>query len=348
MSHQASRWSHAGFHFSLLVLILILLTPVCKAQIGGIQSDPLGNVAGKGPHRIEGRIYYPSGRQFDRAVKVRLRGTTKGQLFTTSDTNGVFVFSGLPVGDYELTIDLKPEFQPVNESVLILRDTISENAHVVMVEIRLRLNDKAETRSSGTIDASIPQQARELYEKALQSAKASDHKKAVEQLEKALAIHPQFVLGLNELGVQYLMLGQLDQAAEQFVAGLKLAPEAAVLHLNYGILLVRQKRYADAVVELRKAVSETDSAAAYLHLGRALIGLNDYEQALAALQKAIKLGGKEVSEAHRYLGAIHIELGQKELAIKELTEYLRLVPTAKDGRQIQDMIKSLRESPTKQ
>jgi len=39
---------------------------------------------------------------------------------------------------------------------------------------------------------------------AMESAKAGDTKKAIEELNKALEIYPNFMTALNQLGVQYM------------------------------------------------------------------------------------------------------------------------------------------------
>ena len=73
------------------------------------------------------------------------------------------------------------------------------------VQIALQFKRSEATRV-GVVNAAlaaIPSGARDLYRKALESAKVGDSKKAVEQLQSALAIHPNFPLALNELGVHY-------------------------------------------------------------------------------------------------------------------------------------------------
>ena len=54
---------------------------------------------------------------------------------------------------------------------------------------------------------SSTEQARTLYEKALQFGKSGDSEKAIENLKAALSLFPKFPLALNELGVQYLTAG---------------------------------------------------------------------------------------------------------------------------------------------
>jgi regulator of sirC expression with transglutaminase-like and TPR domain len=46
--------------------------------------------------------------------------------------------------------------------------------------------------------------------------------------------------------------------------------------------------------------------------------------------------------AHRYLGALYSERGDKARGVQELETYLRLVPNARDAEQIREIIKGLR------
>jgi tetratricopeptide (TPR) repeat protein len=78
---------------------------------------------------------------------------------------------------------------------------------------------------------------------ALSSAKANDHKKAIEQL-KAVALYPNFALAWNRLGIQNMVLARYQEAEEGLRATLKLAPDAISTRLNYGFVLLQQKIYS--------------------------------------------------------------------------------------------------------
>ena len=74
-----------------------------------------------------------------------------------------------------------------------------------------------------------------------------------------------------------------------------------------------------------------------------MIRLERRDEAEKELQRAIAIGGDEASLAHRYLGALYVERGEKERAIAELETYLKLMPKAQDANQIREIIKGLRE-----
>src|SRR5260370_36578835 len=83
--------------------------------------------------------------------------------------------------------------------------------------------------------AEVPENARTLYEKALELAKAGDSLKATDNLKAAISLYPKFPLALNELGVQYLKLGQANKAVEPLKSASRLSPDAFTPKLNLGI-----------------------------------------------------------------------------------------------------------------
>jgi len=338
-----------GFGATARPILCALLIAFCaaesRAQIGGIDSDP-GDPGTGGRNTIQGTIFFGNGRRLDRRAKVRLRSIS-GDQFRMSDDSGVFTFPRLQGGTYTITIDAGNEFEIAYETVDIIEPARRRNApgQVYMVQVTLTPKQGA-VRTVGTVDAStggVPETARALYKDALEIGLAGDSKKAIEKLEEALKIYPNYMSALNELGLQRMKLKQIDKAEEAFRHALKLAPEAFTPRLNYGILLLQKKDYVAAATELQRATQKDSSnATAHLHLGRAFVNLAIYNKAEKELQQAISLGGSEMTEAHRYLAAVYIETRENLRAADQLEKYLSLSPKAKDAEKIRDIIKQLR------
>jgi tetratricopeptide (TPR) repeat protein len=262
-----------------------------------------------------------------------------------SDDNGSFIFRRLTDGTYHLTIDAGKEYETADETVDLIDTGTRRGSQTITVNIQLRLKTEAKN-SAATLDAAlanIPSKAREMYSRALVAAKGGDHAKAIEQLKKAVAEYADFALAWNELGIQNMALGRYAEAAAALRSALKLVPAALSTRLNYGFVLLQQKNYSDAEAEFRFVLEKNNSLAlAHLYRGRALIGLFRDDEAEKELVRAVDLGGEEISSAHRYLGALYSERGDKARAIVELETYLRLVPKARDAEQIRAIIKGLR------
>ncbi|HXD30932.1 MAG TPA: tetratricopeptide repeat protein [Pyrinomonadaceae bacterium] len=324
---------------SFVLAIILLATSSLSAQTSGLDPD-IGNPGLGGESVIQGRIFYPSGSPLDRRVRVRVQSVRGGPSSVSSDDNGAFTLVRLQPGTYELTVDAGSDFEPANESV-----EVRTNGQVAYVQMRLKPKNYLPGRPPGVVNAAlagIPQPALDLYQQALASSQSGDHKKAIDQLKKALSVAPEFVLAMNEMGMQYVKVNDLDKAADSLQKAVKSMPDAFVPRLNYGLVLLLQKKFADAEKELRAALLKSEtSAPAHEYLGRVLIGLKRLDEAELELKRSIELGGEQAVNSHRYLGALYMQRGEDARAIVELQEYLRLAPKVKDADQIKQILKDL-------
>lgn len=340
------HFRQGGLFFTGLLLIAVLATPA-KAQMGGIDPDP-GDPGTGGKNTIQGTIFLPGGRRLDRRAKVKLIALMGAEQFRLSDDTGAFSFPRLQGGKYTVVIDAGPDFEVASEPVDIIEPARRRGDPGTVQSIYVTLQPKAAKTGAavGTVNAGavpIPEAARQLYQQATDSVKAGDRKKAIEQLNQAVQIYPNFAVAFNELGVQYMALKQYDKASQALRTALKLAPDSFHARLNYGTVLLLMKDFAAAAVELEEAAKkDATSATAQLQLGRALINLGSYGTAERALQSCVDIGGEASLEAHRYLAAVYIETRRSARAAEQLETYLKLVPKAKDADQIRTIILDLR------
>jgi hypothetical protein len=189
-----------------------LLLGLCVAPLKAQSGRGVDGIGTGGNNTIQGRVYLPGGSGSDLRIKVRLESTDMANLSTITDANGSFRFSGLQGGNYTIIIDGNIDgdnrFETYKEPITIDRQTglTGRSPRVLTVPIYLRpkVVVSPETRT-GTVDvslASVPPAALELYNKGLEASKKGDSRAAVEHLKGALALHSQFPLALNELGVQ--------------------------------------------------------------------------------------------------------------------------------------------------
>jgi Tfp pilus assembly protein PilF len=337
---------------SCLALLIFIPSITGNAQ-GGVDSMGTG-----GKHKIQGRIYFPSGRRSDAtAVKVTLDSTSSERLFVMADLNGTFAFTSLAPGSYTLTVEAGDDYEIARERVTIesfgVRSRNVPSAELARADaartfnVMISLQTKRGTAArAGVIYASLaeaPTAAREAYQNAIESIRTGDNKKAIEELKRAITLHPTFTLALNELGVQYLKLGQAAKATEVLSAGVKIAPEDFQLRLNYGVALLNQRKFVEAEEHLRVAVNKNSSApTAHMYLGIVLAVQRKLEEANKELEIAIGSGSSETALAHRYLGGIYLERRDYRRAAEQLETYLKLQPKAADSELLQQKIKELR------
>jgi len=293
---------------------------------------------------LQGDVITPNGQRLDHPVLVRL-STPKGEITTTSNGNGSFVFRQLTAGRYTVTLDagegyaLASEVVDINESG---SGSMARMGQTYTVQVHLRPRS-GQPITRGVISANDPPKAAlELYNKALISVKDGNRDKAIQELKAAIAIHPSFVAALNGLGVQYMKMGKHQAAYDAFSSALKITPDSFILHLNCGLTLFYLNKYAEAEAQFAAALLKQEtSGAAHVYRARCLIALNRLDDAAKDLKRAVEIGGEDVKIAHRYLAGIYVEKGDAAEAVKELELYLKAIPTTKESEQIKNLIKEL-------
>ncbi len=329
----------------VLVLILMMALVALSAVSASAQAvgSSRGIASGEGNNMIQGRVYFPSGQSVSgRGVKVSLESVSNfGNNSTVADQDGVFRFTSLPAGPYTIVVDAGPEFEKAREPVNIDRE-VSRGGRSIQVAIHLKLK----VDSSNPAFAGVPEKALNLYQKGTAAARKNDPKAAVQFLSDAVAAHPNFSVALSELGAQYIILREWDKAGETFDALLKLKPNDATAHLNFGIARFNQKKAEEAESHLRKALElKSPGPTGHYYLGLTLISLKRLDEAEKEFEAAIANGGENLALAHRYLGGLYMNAKKNKEAADELEKYLELDPKAADAERIKGTIKDLRSKP---
>ncbi len=97
-----------------------------------------------------------------------------------------------------------------------------------------------------------------------------------------------------------------------------------VKHHNVGIELADQGRWEEAIVEFDRAIELDGDPLSYMARGSSYGALDDFDQALADLDKAIELDSG-LGEAYGERGAVYALAGDTERALADLQMALSLV-----------------------
>lgn len=336
----------------LVYSIAMVLSVALLVNAQGVGSSR-GLSSGAGNNTIQGRVYFPAGDQSTgKAVKLRLESTNSaGGQSAVTDQDGVFRFNGLPPGDYTVVVEGGKDYENSREPINIYMGSSGR-----IVQVAMQLHPKVD--ASNPAFASVPKAALDLYQKGTAAAQKGNAKGAVEFLSQAVAAAPTFSLALNELGMQYLKLAQMEKAAETFEALVKLKPGDAAAQLNLGIALYNmsgnllgekkpeesKQKLTGAEEHLRAAINlKSPGPSAHYYLGLALIRSKRYDEAQKELELAISNGGENLPLAHRFLGGLYQSAHRNKEAADELEKYLQLEPKAKDADTIKGIIEKLRK-----
>ena len=151
---------------------------------------------------------------------------------------------------------------------------------------------------------------------------------ALEHLETAVSLKPDYLPARNNLGSALSRLGRTDEAVVQYEAILRIQPGSVNAHNNLGNALAAAGRYEEAVREFQAALA-TDSGAAKVHnnLGSALSNLGRLPEAIHEFEAALRLDpGYAEAQGNRGLALLRAE--RPDEAVTALREAVRMQPGA--------------------
>src|SRR5215204_3373134 len=261
---------------SALILCSVLLPLIVLGQGGVGSTRGLPSTSG-GIHTIQGKVYFPDASVgTNKRVKVRLDSSNFISQSAQTDDDGVFRFNQLEAGPYTITVEGGTAYEIAVEHVSIDREA-SNGGRTLSVPIFLKPKP----------DTSLPPAAVEAYRKGQQADREGNIKKAIDQFNAALTIHPNFTLALSDLGSLYVKSKDMTKAAETFTTLIKIAPRDVNAQLNLGIALFNLKNVPAAEIHLRAALKLNDKLApAHYYLGLVLVNLKTYPEAERELELA--------------------------------------------------------------
>ena len=113
---------------------------------------------------------------------------------------------------------------------------------------------------------------------------------------------------------------------------INLAPDNALYHNTFGVILHKMKRYVEALIEKQKAVElESDSAEYRNSLGITLHEMKRYDEALTETQKAVELES-DSAEYRNSLGITLHEMKRYDEALTETQKAVELEPNNAEYR----------------
>ena len=162
---------------------------------------------------------------------------------------------------------------------------------------------------------------------------------AVDHLETALRIEPDYAEAHNNLGVCLINAGLYEAAIPHFEAVLRFQPNYAEPLNNLGVCLMHSGRYAEAIPDFEAALrSKPDYAQAHLNLGLTLSKVpGRAAEAIAQYEAGLRLmpDQPEAAVAHRELGALLLSVGRTEEAIAQFEAAQRLLPDPEGAKTIE-------------
>jgi Flp pilus assembly protein TadD len=148
---------------------------------------------------------------------------------------------------------------------------------------------------------------------------------------RAVEINPESALALNNLGVTYGEMGQLEEAAKAFKQAIAYAPDQPAAYANLGLYYAKIGCPTEAKAYYLKALEHKPLAPAkvYLMLGALAAGSGKPGGAAVYYRKALEIDPK-YTQVYVNLGKLHSELEQFDEAIDNYQKAIKLDPYRAD------------------
>ncbi|MBI3404536.1 MAG: tetratricopeptide repeat protein [Acidobacteria bacterium] len=218
------------------------------------------------------------------------------------------------------------------------------------LSVDLRPLQRRDTFGSNSVTAAelrqdVPGQARKEFDAAVAQMAKGNTAEGRAGLERAVAMHPDFVAAQNELAVLIMKDGALSEAGNHLRKALEVDPVAVRPLLNLGLCLYRQQRYTEAIPFLQKAVQVMPKyPGANLLLGLSLVMIGDDKSAEPVLHRAYETEGRRAARAQLLLSQIYARMKNYKRASVALDTYLRDVPTDPDAESLRATLAKLQDA----
>jgi tetratricopeptide (TPR) repeat protein len=299
------------------------------------------------PLDIEGRILpAPGETSLPRMVIIHL--VASGSAYDETQMvqqNGSFQFRSIPYANYDLTVEA--DGYVTVRTKLYERESQGGTRRVdLSLGPRERAGDELAAEAGDVVTAktfNIPKEALREVEKAQKAQKKNNLEKALDHLNRAVEIHPDFSQAYNNIAAIYLKMNRRDEAEAAFLKSIEIDPDAKAARKNLGFIYLTTGREEEAAASLKKAAElDPSDAETYAFLGEALYQSREFQAARAALEQAIQLD-PELFRATFRLGYVCIELKDYPEALKAFQQFLK-TNQGMDTSKVESLVAQLEEA----
>ncbi len=305
---------------------------------------PNGPASEKGSFRLAGTVLGDDGKPLRRVIPVVfLNGAlTPFASQTQAGRDGKFTFKNLSAGTYTLGVYV-PRAGEVQKTIEV-GPSFADSKRTIRFTVKFDRADVLEKdHSVSAVQLSVPQGAREELSRAENYLSRRDVKGAIECLEKAVRMAPQFAEAWNRLGTIAYLSARYQQAEEYFREALKQDPEEYSPLVNLGGALLSEGKFKESLSVNERAVQlRPGDALAHSQLGQSYFQLGELDQAEKHLKQAIALDPNHFSFPQLFLVGIYVRRRQFDAAVAEINQFLKLHPDSKQAPQMRKALEEVR------
>jgi tetratricopeptide (TPR) repeat protein len=303
-------------------LALLLLPFLCL---------PLSQAATQQAGTLHVYVTYPDDRAAPAQLKVGLISGSNGNQTAQTFTNdrGQATFFNVALGNYHVSV-----------SGVAIQATDSENFGVdsrrgtqsMLVRVKPAAQSGGTNAAGGATvsvsDLKVPKKASQEFDKATASIAKQEWQKAIDQLNKAVALCPAYAEAYNNLGVVYARLGDSGKEREALQKAIAANDHFAPAFVNLARMEMKEQNFPAAEADLTKATAfdPTDPRSLTL-LAQVQLLDHHYQDAIASAGKVHAMAHDSYATVH-YIAARACErLNRLSDAVSELKLFLSEEPS---------------------
>lgn len=312
---------------------------------------------------VEGKAIQENGQPCVKCTVVLERLDIKATYKTKTSKKGEFVYIGLPIGNYKISLQ-----SPTGQNLFYIEKHIGLGGPTeVNFDLPKEMAQQKERQAEEM--KSNPEMAKQAAEQAKQEKQFKGLKQYFEQgnalynqgqYKEAAALYEQALalakdknvpVVLARLAGAYSKAKENDKAIATYEKALALTPDDAALHNNLGSVYASTGKLTEAQAEFEKAASldPTNAGRYYFNIGAVMYNTGKMDEALAAFKKVISLDPKNAQayylEGQALMGKATMTADGKVKApdgtIEAFKQYLALDPNGPNAEAAKAMIATL-------
>jgi tetratricopeptide (TPR) repeat protein len=191
-------------------------------------------------------------------------------------------------------------------------------------------------------DLSVPQAARDELLKAEVARSRDQIEEAIEHLQEAIRIFPDYADALNNLGTCYFQNHQYVKSEECFAKVTQLNPEFYGGWVNLSSSLLSLSRFAEAFDASKHAYEMLPQEPIVIgYYAKSLYYLRKFDAAKTEFEKLKLMDPANQTYPQLFLAQIALVQGKPATAEQYLKEFLQLHPNSPEARHYRDFLKNV-------
>jgi Flp pilus assembly protein TadD len=200
-------------------------------------------------------------------------------------------------------------------------------------------------QSVSAVDLNVPKGAKKEFDEGNKAMASQDWAKAIQLLERAIAIYPKYALAYNNMGVAY---GRMNEPAKERAAlgkAISLNDHFVPAYLNLAKMFLREQDAARAETLLESALrAEPENVETMTLLAEAQLLNKQYGAAIAGASKVHALPHQNFAVVHYIAARAYERQNQPQGALAQLQIFLTEEPNGARADHIREEITQIKKS----